>query len=265
MAKFDIISAAGRAYQTSWSERRYLLRLAAFPFLIKLACIMLAGVLASEENFLRFYLIMVPAYLAEGWMLSHYVRFLTLGQRWPFRPTGDADADMEQFAGRLRGVLSGMIVYALINMAIGLFTVVATYYLAPYMPSAPNEKIAQVPPGVALFSLLSIVFLFWGIRLLWLYVPFAMNFGAKGYLHILRGLNTSVYMIGLWLACLLPFFILLQLAVSLFAAPAEAAFGTGAGDFVILLLGVVTATLKGIVVTAGVTYALTEIYAGKNS
>ncbi len=265
MAKFDIISAAGRAYQTSWSERRYLLRLAAFPFLIKLVCLVLAGALASDGNLLRFYLIMIPAYIAEGWMLSHYVRFLTLGQRWPFRPSGDMDADMEQFAGRLRGVLSGMIVYTLINMGIGLFTAVAAYYLAPYMPSAADEEIAEVPAGIALFSLLSIVFLFWGIRLLWLYVPFAMNLGAKGYLHTLRGFNTSVYMIGLWLACLLPFFIILQLAAALFAAPVAAAFGTDAGNFVILLLTVITATLKGLVVTAGITYALTEIFTGKRA
>ena len=44
MAKFDIITAAGNAYKTTWASRQYLLRLAAVPVALKLIFFTIASI-----------------------------------------------------------------------------------------------------------------------------------------------------------------------------------------------------------------------------
>src|SRR5687768_12463602 len=104
MAQFDIITASTKSYKTCWQARPYLLKLALPPFLIKVACLVFAAAFAEKGETVSFLFFMLPALFAEGWMLSHFVRYLQLGQTWPFRPTGDFDADMGMLSVRARGV-----------------------------------------------------------------------------------------------------------------------------------------------------------------
>lgn len=262
MAKFDIIRAAGNAYKKTWASRQYLLRLAAVPLAIKLFCFTLASAYAGgsetkDGNYMLFMLILVPALIAEGWMLAHYVRFLVLGQTWPFRPTGDVEADRAMLLNRARGVLAGMIVFVLINMAIGFLNDTVTRVMGPYMPidGATPENIPTIIP---LFSIVLLVFMFWGFRLLWLHIPFALNMEPKTYLSALKGAGSSVQMIGVWLLCFVPFIIVLK-----FVAPVFAAFPGQIGVFGVTVLSIILDTVKSIVTTAGITFGLQEIFAAK--
>lgn len=264
MAKFDIFTAAANAYKASWTSRRYLARLAAVPLALKLICFALAGVYAGGSdtagaNYLLFMLILVPALLAQGWMLAHWVRFLVLGQTWPFRPSGDLDADKALLATRARGVLSGMVVFVLINMTIGLLNDFAARVMMPYMPTDPAATDIDIPPYVAVFSIVMLVLMFWGFRLLWLYVPMALNMPVRDYLARLKGAGSSLYLIGVWVLCFLPFIVMLKYAAQFLGAalPEQAA-----GAFV-TALSVLFDIIKSIVTTAGVAFGLREMFAGK--
>lgn len=260
MAQFDIIPAVSRAYKTSWAERHYLLRLAAIPFAIKLFCFVLASSFApSGENYLRFMLIMVPGMLAEGWMLAHFTRLLALGHRWPFRASGDFDSDMAVLAVRARGILSGMIVYTLLNMAIGLAMTIVGTSLGDYMPDEGGTQ-PEIPPHIAMMSFFMLAFMFWGFRLLWLYIPFSLNVPPKTYMDAVRGVSTSLYLIATWLVCFLPVFLALHLVGQLLGGAAHAALGSGASTFVLMVLTVVADTLKSILTTAGIAYGLMALF-----
>ncbi len=264
MVKFDILNATTKAYQVLWAERHYILRLAAFPFVLKLFCYAIALKYAPDPaDYLRFTLIMLPALLAEGWMLSHFVRLLMFGQRWPFRPTGNFDADIAVLTVRARGVLSGLIVFVLINMVLGLFMAIVGNYIMPYVPTDGAAQDVQIPPQIAFASFVMLGVMFWGFRLVWLYIPYAVGMDWRTYLMPLRGLSSSVQMIGLWLLCFIPVFLSLRLIGGALGTVAQQMAGEQFASFVFLIVVVLADTLKGLVVTAGMTYALFEFFQKK--
>ncbi len=260
MAQFDIIAASRKAYISVWASRQYLAKLALAPFLIKSACLVFATAFAGGET-TTFLFFMLPALFAEGWMLAHYVRYHVLGQTWPFRPTGNMEEDMAVLRVRARGVLSGTVVYVLIGMALGILTVLAQAYLMPYVSKDALESGAPIPAPVGIASALGLGFMFWGFRLAWLYIPIALNSDARYYLFRMRGFGTSVSMIGVWLLCLLPFLLVLQLMAGVVAAPIGAVLGESAGFFVMTLIVAAADTAKTLIVTAGMTNGMRDVYA----
>lgn len=214
MAYLDITSSTILAYKKVWEDRAYILRLASIPFMLKLFCFSVAYRYAGGvEDHIRFTLIMLPAYLAEGWMLAHFVRLLVFGQRWPFQPTGNLGADLAVLEVRARGVLSGMLVFVLINMALGLFIAFVSQFILPYIPQdASSAAEVDIPASVAFISVVFLIFIFWGFRLLWLYIPYATGMEWRPYVTALRGAMTSVHMMGLWLLCFVPIFCFRALA-----------------------------------------------------
>lgn len=251
MAKFDLITAAGKAYQTTWMERHYLVRLAMAVFLIKIICYMTAFSLGYQTNHVAMTLAIIPAYFVEGWMLSHYVRLLTLGQRWPFRPSGDFEADLPTLRTRARGVMSGTIVYVLINMAVGgLFALVMS--VAP----SPDVDPETVPVGVSIAMIAILGVMIWAFRLMWLYVPLAANINAEFFMNAVKGYRASFPLIGVWLVCIMPFF----LGGQMLGGVVNAALGEAAGAFAMIIVLVIFDTIKNLMATAGVTYAVLEIF-----
>lgn len=261
MKKIDIITAAGRAYQTCWAERAYLLKLAMVPFFLKFLCFIIGvGATDGDVQSLRFTLIMVPAYLAEGWMLAHFARLLVLGQRWPFRPSGDLDADLAVLKIRARGVLSGMIVFVLINLALGFLLYLVNEYMVPYMPKTPDAPPQAVPAPIIMMTMAMIAFLVWGFRLLWLYIPYALNIRPEIFLISMRGFMIFLQMIALWILCFVPFLVGMQLMASVFSPVVEQVFGAFGKSFVYIFLNVLMDTLKGLTATAGMVFAWMQLY-----
>lgn len=260
MAQFDIIAASREAYKSAWESRHYVAKLALAPFLIKSACLVFASAFAGGDT-MAFLLFMLPALFAEGWMLSHYVRYLVLGQTWPFRPTGNMEDDMAVLRVRARGVLSGTIIYVLIGMALGMMTLLAQIYLMPYVTKEAIESGAPIPAPVGIASALGLGFMFWGFRLAWLYIPFSLNSDARYYFFRMRGFGTTVSLIGVWLLCLLPFLLLLRVFAGVIVAPVGLLMGETAGFFVMTLMVSAADTVKSLMVTAGITNGMRELYA----
>lgn len=258
MAQFDIITAAANAYRICWEERRYIARLAVFPLLIKLVCFTFAASFAKGDGMmLRFSLYMLPAYFAEGWMLAHFTRLLVLNHRWPFLPSGDRNSDMAALSERARGVLAGMIVFVLINLGLGLFNSVVAHYLGS-LPEDMTENPENLPPGITVVTLALLVGTLWGFRMLWLYIPFSLNMRGRDYLRSLKGFMASVHLIGIWLLCSIPFFLVMRM----FSGAIITAIGEGSSAFPLFVLTAIVDTFKNLLTTAGITFALMQLFGG---
>lgn len=260
MAQFDIIAAAGKAYITSWNERRYLFRLAVVPFLVKTFCYMLAFSMGYQENQLALTLFLVPACFLEGWMLSHYVRLLILGHRWPFRPTGNFDADLPILQSRARGIMSGTLSYILINMAMGgIMAFLIAFVPMPDM-GAEGYDPASAPAYLGPLMLALLIFLIWAFRLVWVYIPMASNIEARFYIRAFKGYMSSLPLIGIWLICIMPFFMVVRLVGGLIHEILSAGGSDALASFALVLLMVAMDTVKNLVATAGVTYGMMEVF-----
>jgi hypothetical protein len=215
MAAFDVIDAAMQGYRQVWAERRYLMRLALVPVLIKFVCTVTVLSLGAEQNFLRQAFLFLPDYFTEGWLLAHVVRLQFLGQRWPFRPTGDNAADEIVLRERFRGVMAGTILYVLSRFLFaGMLYVADIAQAAATIPPGATE----LPPGatgaVVTMTVLFVGFL-WGFRLMWIFIPAALNVPVRDFLRALgRGFMPSIYMIGAWLICFVPVMFAFRLAGS---------------------------------------------------
>lgn len=228
---FDLVTAVGRAYQSVWEERRYLLRLAAVPFLLKIIFFTLGYVNGGDDNIWRMSVIMVPAWIVEGWMLSHVVRLVLLGQRWPFRPTGDRAADLPALQSRYRGVMGGALCFALTQLVIGGWFAVLMM-LVPIQLTQPTAEISvSAEAAFAACALLGMAIYFF--RFAWLYVAAAAGAPVRAVANRLsHGMMMSVRLIGVWLLCAVPAMVVIQVLVGVLLMIAGP---EGAGDAVMVI------------------------------
>jgi hypothetical protein len=252
MKDFSIIDTAGLAYQTVWRERGYLFRLAVAPILVKLVCFVFALAAGYEDNVLRLTLCLVPAYLAEGWMIAHFVRLIGLNQRWPFRPSGIEAEDRAQIMTRGRGILGGAIAYTLINVMIG-------GYMALMMKVIPfNLQPEDVPPQTALLGILMLAFSVFAFRLIWAHIPLALNVPVRRILTMLAGRGLTFRFFGVWAMCYIPAMAGLLMFVSILFAPFDPEAMPSAAEFGMIVVRVAFDTIKALLCTAGM--ALTFAY-----
>lgn len=256
MASFDIVTAAGNGYTKVWQERHYLIGLALVPIIIKFICFVVMISMDVNDNHLRAALIMLPAYFAEGWMLAHWVRLIALDQRWPFRPSGDDDKDMAALNDRARGVLSGMIVFVLVQMLI-----TALWAWVTTLPV--NEEAIKTPSTeMRLMSVAVFVFMLWGFRFLWLFIPAAANVPMKQFLKDIAHPKLSLYMIAVWLICVVPgFAVMMGFTLPLLLGGGEDI--PAAVQFISAGVHVVLEASVSLLATAGIAYGLKDMYASR--
>lgn len=257
MASFDVIDAAQYGYRQFWAERAYLLRLAMVPIFVKFVCIVTVVSLGLKDNYLRQALIFLPDYFTEGWMLSHVARLAFLGQRWPFRPTGDNTADEEILRDRFRGVVAGTLAYVLTRyLATGLLH----FLLAAEVEMTRAAEAQQLNGGVFFAVLGLLLAMMWAVRLVWAYIPVALNFPVRDYLRgVGRGLMPSLYMIGAWMVCTIPMIFILKTAATFLVAAAGGA-STGV-EFIVAALQAVTESTTKIISTFAVGWGIARMLA----
>lgn len=261
MASFDLINAVGQAYQTTWRERKYLLRMAVIPLLVKYICYALSVAYVGTDNILRLSLIMLPAYFLEGWLLAHWARTIILNHRWPFRPSGDAKKDMAQLQERGRGILSGTIAFTLINLLMAGYFAFFISYIP--MDMAANSAAQEADPVVAVIGTVMLISTLLLFRFIWLYIPLAVNFSLKKYTQKLKRISITFNMIGLWLVCFVPAVVLMQFLGGLITGV------VGEGEVPLLLqeilvfVRVALDMIKNLLVTAGMAYAFIELFGWK--
>lgn len=261
MKSIDVITSVDYGYRTLWSERTYLLRLAAVPFIIKLIFLAILMLLGWEQNFLRSAVVLLPATLAEGWMLAHLARLVFLDQRWPFRPSGDAVQDALTLNDRAYGIITGTLFYAIAKHAeAGILALMASMQKAS-LTVDPAQASAALSPGAAFAGLMLLVFSVWAFRFMFAYIPAAAGIGLDILLRTRRGLLMSVQMIGIWLVCVVPCLILVLMTLGLMLPDPETLKATGltltnSQQILFVLTQAVADMLMGIIATLAIAFAL---------
>lgn len=246
--QIDIPKTVTAAYQKTWAERDYLLKMAIVPLLVKFLFYAIAFHYSDPGNILRLSILLVPAYFVEGWLLAHWVRTLIVGHRWPFRPSGDEDKDQKEIANRARGVLGGTVAFTLINLAIaGFFAMFLSQIPLDMDPNNPDPK--AVMAGIAMMAVSFLLF-----RFVWLYIPVSVNIDLRVVLPKLKPLSLTFALIGVWLGCfILPIMMLYGFGGMLTAVGGENPIPVFEG--LTLFVKVFFDTLKNVLVTAGLSYA----------
>lgn len=249
MTSVDIIQSAGLAYKRTWDERRYLLPMLIVPLLIKYFLFTVADIFVEGDNLLRLSLIMVPAYLAEGWLLSHWVRTIVVGHRWPFRPTGDDKADIKHIKLRARGVLSGAVGFTLINMGMaGYFS-----FFMSYVPTDMTPETAD--PSVALVGIIMLMATLMLFRYIWFYIPLAVNTPPKLFIKAVQPIRATFQLLGLWLVCVVPAIFVLQVVGGLLSQNQ----GNVLLDNILTLFTLILDMVKNLICTAGMAYVIMQL------
>lgn len=258
MAPFDVIEVAGKGYTLVWEERRYLARLAIVPVVLKLVCFTVVIALGWQEIYLRQALVMLPSYFVEGWLLSHLVRFIFLGQRWPFRSTGDEEKDRSVLQDRAQGIIGGTVFYVLIRfLQNGLFAFVRIYGAPPDITPAATS-VQEPSMMIFMLAVVMLVITIWAFRFFWLFIPAAVNYPVRQFVRGLGGFSTSIHMIGTWLICFVPlvFVLFIVTAQVLSVSGGDISSVPAVLDFAISIFQVIVDTLVIIITTAGIAYAV---------
>jgi hypothetical protein len=200
MASFNILDAAGKGYRFTWTQRRMLLHYGFWPLMLKIASISIVGYLGLERNLLRQGLCMLPATFFEGWMVAIAVRFAVLGESRPEPLNPKTGGPAPAAVAARRAILGGTIIYMLINLTASLSAGVAMTLGELPEPQPPEEPTA----GAYFAMMLTVAIIIYVFRFLWIHIPVIMEIPVRHYLRRIEGMNTSFYMIGLWLLCILP-------------------------------------------------------------
>ncbi len=254
VAKFDVIECVGYAFQRTWAEREYLLRLALFPVVIKILCYYAALLYVEPRDILRLSLFMIPAYFAEGWMMAHWARTVMTNHRWPFIPSGDASKDRAEIKSRSSGIINGTVAFVGVNF------LMAGFFAAVFLVMPLDINPEEADPMIGLFALFVIVVMFLLFRFTWIYIPLSVGVSFKKYVKISQPLKFNFSLIALWLVCFIPPVISMQFLGGLILTAAGEGDPSPAIEIILSLIRVLFDTIKNLLVTAGIAYALLEIF-----
>lgn len=204
LPSIDIAGICGHVYKKTWVERHYLLKMMIIPLLIKFTCFAVANVYMAQDSIIRIAFFMLPAYLAEGWFLAHWARTIVMDHRWPFKPSGNHELDSKVMAARGRGVMGGLIAFTLINF---LMTGYFAYFLS-LLPANLDPQTAS--PEVGIIGMVMLITSFVMFRYIWTYIPLALNIRLGDYMSLIQKVSLTCPMIGVWICCFIPPFIIMQ-------------------------------------------------------
>lgn len=207
MVPFNFIDTAVKGYRFLMIEHELVGRMAIIPLAIKMISAILLTMSGMDDAYLRQGLFLLPSYFAEGWLAAQVVRLAILGERWP-------QAGAAGNAARTRGILAGTVIYTLTMLVLSLFNALLMAAATPPTPEqAAALAVEPLQPTVSVFMglLMILTVMLWCFRLLWLYIPAALDYPALDYLRRCKGYMASVHMAGLWLLCFVPLATLLRM------------------------------------------------------
>lgn len=274
MKSMDVVGSVDYGYRLLWAERHYLLRLTAVPVLVKLVCLTTLLLLGWDDDFIKTALVMLPSSFTDGWMLSHMVRLVFLGQRWPFRFSGDAAMDHVLLADRAFGITAGTLFYVVIrHIYYGVMTLFAQFQNAA-MPDGA-VPVAGVAPSVgagaafAAFGLL--IFTIWAFRFMFLYIPVAAGLGTHMMTRLQHSFRLSLQIWAIWLVSVVPCLILVMFIVTGLLPAPDALKANPGFDFtlpqkgILLLVQTCADTLMVLISTAAIAFGLRNLIENKTA
>lgn len=206
MAKFDFVEAAASGYRYVWNERRALLPLAVMPLAVKIGSYAAIALLGLHYNYLRQGLVMLPAFLIEGFIVALVIRMAVFGER--YNSLYDLGSEKQPLPlSTRRAIMASVVMYLLIKLILAFLGGTA-------MAAQEIEKSGALPEpsgSPMMTGVLILVFMLWAFRFVWVYVPAAMGIPATEFLRIIKPYISSVYILGMWMLCFVPFSLALLL------------------------------------------------------
>ncbi|MCF8496158.1 MAG: hypothetical protein K9G62_05750 [Alphaproteobacteria bacterium] len=261
MARFDFVDSSSRGYAFVWRERRALIQLAAWPFLLKIASFTAVAFLGMGDNLLRQGLLLLPSYFAEGWLIAQIIRLAVLHEpQTALLSAGGLIRERKNPGPHSRALLSGAIVYVLTKMFMAVFfgMFMLQQGLAPSVETPP-------PALPSLFAgVIALALMIWAFRFLWLYVPASLEYRLEDFLIRIKPFISSLYMMGVWILCFAPvaflFIGLSQVVGVLFAG--SGGYVSGIHSYAMILLQAASEMLLAVLSSVAMAYGVHSIYNG---
>jgi hypothetical protein len=261
--KFDFVQAAVQSYRFVFGSFRELARLALVPLLIKY--VFFVGIILTglHGEYLRQGLVLLPTYFAEGWFLACAVRLAILKDSYPASLTGDVKHDQAFIAERQFSIKIAVVTYVLIKIVSAAFVGLSMKYYALPEEGAEAATTMSTTQGYYFFAFVALfIFLIWAFRYAWLYVPAAIGMPFKHFLSILKGFNGSFLLLGTWMICFAPVFIVLVLFSDILSIAFPDATLDGGPTIFILLFGAVQSCFELLIAaisSIAVAYGVTQV------
>ena len=259
MARFDFIDSAARGYRFFWDQREVIARMALIPVVIKIVSFLAVTALGLEDNFLRLGLLLLPSYFAEGWLVAQLVRLAVLDESWLMNLSGDVKKDAVLMRSRMRGILAGTLVYVLTKLVLSVFSGIAL--MQPGLHGSQATATEQ-GPGMLLAAILLLAVMIWAFRLLWFYIPAALDYSLTDFAKRIKSYGMSFYMLGTWLMCFVPLAMALifisQVMMTIFPADGEAP--SVLYTYAMAIVQAVIEMVIAIVSSVAMTYGIDSLY-----
>lgn len=252
MASFNILNAAAYGYRQTWRQHSYLLRLAIVPLLLKFICLLFILRLDWGQRFLAQALILLPAYLADGWMQSCYAQRLLLGHK-----------------RNNHGIIAGALTYALTRFLFASLIYIAYLIDEPYLQGSLNltAQTASMSSPImmmrGLAALLLLVAGVWIFRFLWFYIAMAVRYSWRACERDLRGWQTSFCFGGAAIFCFLPSVIISAFIASMLASTLITSSNhiPWSAQFILVTTRAILDTLTATISTAAMAHGLQAMIA----
>ncbi len=258
MATFDFIEASSKGYKFLWDERRAIMRLAFPAAIIKFIGYILITTFDMEQNFLRHGLVLLPSFFVEGWLIAYLIRRALYNEALPFQLRAKKQTAETKESGpanpeRYRLMRAGIAVYVLIWLTLSFVNGMTMNGMTSEVENIPEPSFETYLVAMALFALCM-----WLFRLVWLYVPVVMGYSITGFMRKAKGYTTSLYMVGAWLVCYLPFILLLMMLsdMALVVFPSESDDISKAYEFTMAAAKIIVNLASTVVASIAIAYGV---------
>ena len=136
----------------------------------------------------------------------------------------------------------------------------AGYYafLIPYFPENMDPENAD--PRIAIVGIIMMATALLLFRFLWLYIPLSANLSLENTLKKLEPMRITFQMIGIWLICVVPALIALQLLGEVMLSVSAQAEGSPIIETGFLTFRIMIDMVKNLICTAGMAYAFLALF-----
>lgn len=257
----DIVDSCTNAFSFVWINRAYVFKLMLIPFLLTFAAVSIIYVFDMEDMAIKQALIKIPAFFAEGWMITQILRTVLLNQTWPVQYIKDKQFDSTLFQERSRAIRASVIIFVLIQMTINGLLASLLYYYATIGQNGNTETIEHTistTETMAMFILTGLIV--WAFRLTFLHIPTAANCSVKFFMKMMGyKFWPSIRLMGIFLLCLVPVQFFLIMIHSLFQMIIDPLLGEQAAQYLFTLLNVFAAMLISLIINIAVAISYKNI------
>lgn len=246
--KKNIIDNAIVGHKTVWQERAFLLKIILIPLLVKAICTAVTFKMELDMFHLRYFLVMLPSYILDGWVLAHFLRLLLLGEKqvtFPIKnPAIKATILFSVLAIMVQGGIVTLIPQAMDTL--GLEKITGDW----------NPNIIEFSSYIAVIALG-----IWSVRLICLYLPLSISAPLKEFLVDIKGYGTSIYILGSWLTATLPSILVFAVLPSLVVPPQFETIYDLPVSMAVFIVGfrVIADIASLLVLTAAMAYMFSEV------